>query len=467
MAVFVCVMLAQSITDAGRHTAAFAGTPGSPTTIGIPFSAWSELTPSLTESPSARRQHASAYDALREHVVVVGGNDGALRNDVWVLSLGFDPEWTRSFPTGAAPTGRRGHSLIYDSLRDRVILFGGYDGNYRRDVWALSLGSSPAWTLLGTAGSAPPVGMYGHSAIYDPVRDQMVVYGGDYGGPSEFADAWALSLDGTPTWSMISPVGAKPPRRALHATAYDPVGERLVIMAGRSGTLNHLSDAWALSLSGTPAWTELTPSGSGFAGREASAAIYDPVERRVVIFGGWSDETGELADVWALKLGANAGLTQLAPAGDLPAPRWGDIVQYDPSVDRMLMFGGSGPYRGDLWELRWFIRPGKVDDGDGIDKNWGTPLAAMPLSIESSYPNPFASSTTLNFSLPATDYARVEVFDVSGRLVRVLANGLSERGYHSAVWDGLDEQSRAVPPGMYFFRLEARSGTATRKVIRM
>ena len=76
---------------------------------------------------------------------------------------------------------RSGHSAIYDPVRDRMVVFGGYSGTgytyFLNDVWVLSLAGMPAWTQLTPTGT-PPSARYGHSAIYDPVRDRMVVFGG-------------------------------------------------------------------------------------------------------------------------------------------------------------------------------------------------------------------------------------------------------------------------------------------------
>ena len=82
-----------------------------------------------------------------------------------------------TWATNPPPSGRSEHTAIYDPVRDRMVVFGGYDGTLRNDVWALSLSGSPAWSALAPAGS-PPSARYGHTAIYDPVRDRMVVFGG-------------------------------------------------------------------------------------------------------------------------------------------------------------------------------------------------------------------------------------------------------------------------------------------------
>ena len=116
--------------------------------------------------------------------------------------------------TGTAVSDRYFHSAIYDPVRDRMVVFGGYNdySGFLSEVWALSLAGTPAWTQLTPTGT-PPSGRYGHSAIYDPVRDCMVVFGG-YGpageGEGPLNDAWALSLAGTPAWTQLTPAGTSP-----------------------------------------------------------------------------------------------------------------------------------------------------------------------------------------------------------------------------------------------------------------
>jgi hypothetical protein len=120
-------------------------------------------------------------------MVVFGGGGASVYNDVWALSLAGSPAWSALAPAGSPPSGRYEHTAIYDPVRDRMVVFGGYELN---DVWALSLAGSPAWSPLVPSGGRPS-GRYGHTAIYDPVRDRMVVFGGL--GNSSLQDVWTLS----------------------------------------------------------------------------------------------------------------------------------------------------------------------------------------------------------------------------------------------------------------------------------
>ena len=104
----------------------------------------------------------------------------------------MEAAWTALAPNGTAPGGRYWHSTTYDPVRDRVVVFGGFTGTkYLNDAWALSLAGTPAWRTLVPVGISPSA-REGHSAIYDPARDRLVVFGG-YTGSRALADVWAMS----------------------------------------------------------------------------------------------------------------------------------------------------------------------------------------------------------------------------------------------------------------------------------
>jgi flagellar hook assembly protein FlgD len=57
------------------------------------------------------------------------------------------------------------------------------------------------------------------------------------------------------------------------------------------------------------------------------------------------------------------------------------------------------------------------------------------------------------------------VFDVSGALVATLMDDALPAGHHQAVWTGRDDRGRAVPSGVYFYRIVAGSDIETREMM--
>jgi cysteine-rich repeat protein len=102
-------------------------------------------------------------------------NGNALNHDG--CNSGCLPEaFTWKHASFNSPSPRSGHVMAYDATRDRVVLFGGYDGTYRNDTWEWD-GST--WTLLSSQTSPPP--RTGHAMAYDATRGRIVLFGGDDG----------------------------------------------------------------------------------------------------------------------------------------------------------------------------------------------------------------------------------------------------------------------------------------------
>ena len=80
-------------------------------------------------------------------------------------------------------------------------------------------------------------------------------------------------------------------------------------------------------------------------------------------------------------------------------------------------------------------------------------------------PNPFANSTTIHYAIPKTTHVRLSVFDVSGRLIKVLAEGVHNPSYYNVNWNGKDSSGRKVSQGVYFYRLEAKGYITSKKLI--
>ena len=75
------------------------------------------------------------------------------------------------------------------------------------------------------------------------------------------------------------------------------------------------------------------------------------------------------------------------------------------------------------------------------------------LTLGGAVPNPFNPATDIQFSLPADGRAALRIYDLSGRLVRTLFDGVLTAGPHTQRWNGRDDTGREAASGVYFARL--------------
>lgn len=93
-----------------------------------------------------------------------------------------------------------------------------------------------------------------------------------------------------------------------------------------------------------------------------------------------------------------------------------------------------------------------VEPGTPLDAPSGGPLA---LRLLPARPNPFTGTTTIQYELPRALPVQVKVFDLQGRMVSELVNGVRPAGRHEATWDGLGPGGVRLGAGVYFYRMTA------------
>jgi flagellar hook assembly protein FlgD len=86
-------------------------------------------------------------------------------------------------------------------------------------------------------------------------------------------------------------------------------------------------------------------------------------------------------------------------------------------------------------------------------------------TLHQNYPNPFNPATTISFDLAQPGHVRLDVFDVAGRRVATLVDGVRAAGLSRATWDGRDSHGQPVSSGVYFYRLMAGGTLQTKKMV--
>jgi hypothetical protein len=252
-----------------------------------PTANWLQRCSTTTVMPTARYSHAMAYDSVRQRTVLFGGCDdqGVYNDETWEWD---GTDWLQCYSTTVTPSARAQHAMAYDSVRQRIVLFGGWNG---------SVGNNETWEWDGTgwfqcySTTVTPTAQYLHKMVYDSVRQRTVLFGGYDVNGIDNNETW--EWDGTNWLQRYSTTGT-PTARYNHAMAYDSVRQRTVLFGGYNGSINN-NETWEWD--GT-SWlqrysTTVTPMA-----RRCHAMVYDSVRQRTVIFGGYTSSYNNQTWEW-------------------------------------------------------------------------------------------------------------------------------------------------------------------------
>jgi hypothetical protein len=362
-----------------------------------------------TNSPGPRRQYGSVFDAGNQRYYLFDGFNGdnyglyVLFNDVWALSVDGTPDWTEIPISGALPGQRHSPQWGYDAAQNRVLIFGGYGSHYPNgpyaylnDVWQLNLNGTPQWTEIIPTGVAPS-GRLAGAAVFDPMRQRFVGFGGTVGAPT---DTWVLNLQGgtdQAAWDSLPTQGESPSGRYGSTSVYDAKRDRMIIFGGSISDAYYgaLNDVWELDLRGDPTWHQIVTAGTPPAARRSGTAIYDPLRDRMIVYGGATatppDTDSFLDDTWALDFTVDPPTwSQLSPGGPIPVHRDCSAATYDPIHDRMIQYGGwAATYM--LSDTQFLDWGGSTVDASMTATSSATPTSAHVVWTVSSASGPHAA----------------------------------------------------------------------------
>ncbi len=99
---------------------------------------------------------------------------------------------------------------------------------------------------------------------------------------------------------------------------------------------------------------------------------------------------------------------------------------------------------------------------EGYDSTGDIPVA---FKLAQNSPNPFNPVTTIAFNVPHESRVAIRVYDVTGRVVRTLVNGVTDPGRHAAVWDGRNDHGENCGSGVYFCVMETPEYRGSHKMM--
>jgi hypothetical protein len=439
--------------------------------------------PSWAQLPctgSRRPASALAVDTRRDRIIsfgghISGGPAGSPLSDSLLLVIPrAGGAWTPLVTTGPVPPARERATMVYDSVADRVLLYGGefHDrpaapllSAFRNDLWALSLSdATPAWVRLDTVRGRPDP-RSGASVILDAPRNRLLVWGGfGYSYPLDAVihafhfdtAAWdTLLVPSSPDWWGLASLD--PTRRRLITASVESYYDYGQPMAPRILTLN---------VDDPTAWQPLATQQIGPATKRYELQGYfDAAHDRWVVFHG--------GDLWTLAMPLPAPLPNAVlvsasadtaarlvwnvgrgTAVEIRAERredageWTALGPCSADADGLVHVDDPSIQAGHHYDYRlWF--------SNGVTSATSTAASLAPAprpaaSAALAVPNPAVGALSIAATLPSgTSEARLEVFDLGGR--RVLGRALSGvPGTVQAVSFGAP-----LRPGVYVVSLSA------------
>jgi len=302
---------------------------------------------------------------------------------------------------------------------------------------------------------------------YDGIAD-LDVTASDLGG-----NIGTDSFDGILSQAEIGDDGGvvgltAPATLEVPADAVDP-GTRVLVM-GRPDVSGGQLEARALSSAPTDAKVMASPAalgrelaGSVSAGAGSSASAPETGELGLHVVGYAYEVTGDrpLKGVTTLRLSYDG--SQVPSEDKLAFYRWDDelsrwrhiAAEFDRQSDEAFAAVDSyGLYAVGYAELL----EAPLDMGS----------SRYTFSLDQNFPNPFLAAvgeTTINFSLPADSHVRLAVYDLSGRLITTLVDDTLTAGRHTLGWDGTTSRGTSVQSGVYFYKIDTDSNSATRRLV--
>ena len=106
-----------------------------------------------------------------------------------------------------------------------------------------------------------------------------------------------------------------------------------------------------------------------------------------------------------------------------------------------------------------------ADPALGVDDAGEVTVLPTGFKLNQNYPNPFNPTTTINFEIPQTDWINITVYNLLGRKITTLVNGVHEQGSYKVSWNGLDGNHQSVPSGVYIYSLRSNEIQMNKKML--
>lgn len=316
------------------------------TTTSLACAQWVQQAPAT--SPSARVAAAMDFVPANGGLVLFGGSGTLLSSETWTYD---GTNWTLLAPV-TSPTARFGAQLVYDSARGVAVLYGGLASPIsvpppNSDTWEWD---GTNWTLaapVATAGNR-----YRYGACYDSLRGRVVIYGGATTQLLTVPNSQTWEYQGT-TWTQVTTSGNPGPRERPAMCFHAGIG-KAVLFGGSNGS-SLVDETWLYDgVAGT--WTQVAITGPKPSPRNGATLAFDALHGLCVLTGG-QGAAGSLADTWTFD-----GATWTQQPTTTQAVR-DHVMAALPTTGQVVKFGGFVAAPNTLSNETWEIGSGIYGSG--------------------------------------------------------------------------------------------------------
>lgn len=304
------------------------------------------------DSPSKRVYHTMLYDPITERVIVFGGQAyyhwGMDLQDVWAYhSSSAKWEYLGGLEAGEI------YAVAYDEKHRQAIML-----NLKGETWAYSL-QSQKWERKNPPIS--PAARYGHRMVYEAHTSRIILFGGFNGGSLDeplFNHTWIYEYEND-KWTLMEPELA-PSARIYHSMVYHPVAKRTLVWGGRPFEDQSDVTMWVYD-SQSNTWESLQPVNGPSKRFVYAPMVYCSKSNRVIMFGGL-ELSGKfqgrlIGETWFYDLEKNRW-EQLETTVQ-PSTRTQHAMVYSHALGKVVVFGGEigGAYAGEFTDELWLFDP--------------------------------------------------------------------------------------------------------------
>lgn len=324
-----------------------------------------------TNFPGIRVNYPLSTDTVRNRVLLFGGIENSL---TWEWN---GTNWLQMSPA-VSPAWRHGPAIAFDAIRAEHVMFGG--GQYSNILNETWVWNGTNWTQRTPAVS--PGSRREHVLVYEPLRQVVLLYGGT-NGSANLSDTW--EWNGT-NWTQLLPAH-NPGPWSNRAYAYDAVRDEVVLY----GAGPAFDQTWIWN--GTD-WVQRFPAHNPGSRRDSGMAFLPP-SGRVWLFGGQTASASFLGGTWSWDgTDWHQEVTVGAPCA---APPYAGA--FDPVTQRFLVFVGHPYVACGTWLLHAWAGSPTTATATAYGTGCGSPSLAL---APAARPVMGASGSTVITNAPTT-----------------------------------------------------------------